>query len=187
MHGLRSLQPDDAPAALEVLIDAVQSQAVRLYDADQVRAWCDHARTQVDLVAALARGQGWGSVSAGGDAADPEAPGCLEAFALRDPPDRLSLLYCRGRSCRQGRASALLLAVERSAAAEGIGRLRTEASQLSRPLLLRHGWQEEAAEVVVLAGVAFERWRMVRTLALPSTDNGATALENGPVPPGADG
>lgn len=182
---LRPLQPDDAPAALAVMIDAVQSQALAFYEADQVQAWCEHARSQADLAAALARGQGWASVT--GDVADPGAPGSLEAFALRDPPDRLSLLYCRGRSCRQGRATALLRAVERAAAAEGIRRLRTEASQLSRPLLERHGWHEEAAEVVVLAGVAFERWRMVKILTPPRAGSGAVGLENGSVQLSSDG
>lgn len=187
MNVLRPLRPDDAPAALAVLIDAVQSQAVAYYQGDQVQAWCEHARSQADLDAALARGEGWASVTSGVKAEDPGATGSLEAFALRDPPDRLSLLYCRGRSCRQGRATALLRAVERDAAAEGLSRLRTEASQLSRPLLERHGWQVEAAEVVMLAGVAFERWRMIKILSPLTAGGGGLPLENGPVQLGADG
>lgn len=180
MDRLRPLRPDDAAAALAVLIDAVQSQAVGFYDGAQIQAWCEHARTHADLSAALARGSGWASV-------DPAAggPESLEAFALRDPADRLSLLYCRGRSCQQGRASALLAAVEQDAAAEGVRCLRTEASQLSRPLLERRGWTVEAAEVVVLAGVEFERWRMLKPLeSLPLQ---IPTLNNGRGPGGGDG
>lgn len=178
---LRPLRPDDAAAALAVLIDAVQSQAVGLYHPDQIQAWCEHARTKADLTAALARGSGWASV-------DPAVAGrleSLEAFALRDPADRLSLLYCRGRACRQGRASALLAAVERAAAAEGVSSLRTEASQLSRPLLERRGWVVEAPEVVVLAGVDFERWRMRKPLR--SQPLQTPTLNNGGRPGGGDG
>lgn len=181
MGRLRPLRPDDAAAALAVLIDAVQSQAVGFYDGAQIQAWCEHARTHADLSAALARGSGWASV----DPADAGGSESLEAFALRDPADRLSLLYCRGRSCQQGRASALLAAVERAAAAEGVRSLRTEASQLSRPLLERRGWVVEAAEVVVLAGVDFERWRMLKPLeSLPLQ---IPTLNNGRGPGGGDG
>jgi hypothetical protein len=39
-------------------------------------------------------------------------------------------------------------------------------------LLERQGWLVEAAEVVILAGVAFERWRMTKTLQPPLQENG---------------
>ena len=105
-----------------------------------------------DFGPALRRGYGLVSCAAAG--------GSIEAFALLDPVDRLSLLYCRGRSCRQGRATALLQALQDHARAAGVTRLRTEASQLSRPLLQRRGWRLEAEETVLYAGVPFERWRM---------------------------
>jgi GNAT superfamily N-acetyltransferase len=88
----------------------------------------------------------------------------IEAFALLDPEDRLSLLYCRGRSSRQGRATALLEALESHARTGGVRRLRTEASQLSRPLLERRGWVVETEETVALGGVPFLRWRMGKDL-----------------------
>jgi GNAT superfamily N-acetyltransferase len=88
----------------------------------------------------------------------------IEAFALLDPVDRLALLYCRGRSSRQGRAGALLEALEQHARSRGVGRLRTEASQLSRPLLERRGWVVDAEETVILGGVSFLRWRMGKDL-----------------------
>ena len=176
MKRLRLLQPTDADAALAVLIDAVQGQAPALYQPAQVRAWCEHAWSRADLPAALARGHGWASVASEDDASSRRPQESLEAFALRDPPDRLSLLYCRGRSSRQGRATDLLQAVETSAIAEGHVRLRTEASQFSRPLLERRGWTVEAPEVVVLAGVSFERWRMVKSLRPIPAENGADDL-----------
>jgi GNAT superfamily N-acetyltransferase len=176
MKRLRLLQPADATAALAVLVDAVQGQAPALYRPDQVRAWCEHAFSRADLPATFARGHGWASVTRE-DSAPPRPPHeSLEAFALRDPPDRLSLLYCRSRSSRQGRATELLQAVETSAFTEGHRRLRTEASQFSRPLLERHGWSVEASEVVVLAGVSFERWRMIKVLMPSHADNGGGDL-----------
>jgi GNAT superfamily N-acetyltransferase len=104
--------------------------------------------------------RGYGVVSCTG-----EDSGTIEAFALLDPPDRLALLYCRGRASRQGRATALLQALESHARQQGCLQLRTEASQLSRPLLERRGWRIEAEEEVLFAGVSFRRWRMIKALA----------------------
>ena len=89
----------------------------------------------------------------------------IAAFAVLDPPDRLALLYCDGPWSRQGRGAALVRALEGEARRQGVQRLRTEASQLSRPLLQRLGWQVEASETVPYAGVLFERWRMIKALA----------------------
>lgn len=154
---LRPLRPADVAQVEQVYRDAVLSQAGRLYSPEQIRAWADHPLHSDALRQALLRGSGLVSCSDAGGAT-------VEAFALLDPSDRLALLYCRGRSCRQGRASALLQALQQQAASQGVRRLRTEASQLSRPLLERHGWRVEAEETAHYDGVAFLRWRMLRDL-----------------------
>jgi hypothetical protein len=153
---LRPLQAGDAVQVAEVYCDAVLSQANGLYTPEQVRAWSGHPRSAEGLGPALERGFGLVSCTSAG--------GSIEAFGLLDPLDRLSLLYCRGRSCRQGRATALLEALQQHARAAGVDWLRTEASQLSRPLLERQGWRVEAEETVIYAGVPFQRWRMRRSL-----------------------
>jgi len=154
---LRPLQAaGDADQVEEVYRDAVLSQASGLYSPEQVRAWSNHPRSSEGLRQALDRGLGLVSCASSG--------GTIEAFGLLDPLDRLSLLYCRGRSSRQGRASALLRALEEQARSSGVAELRTEASQLSRPLLERLGWQMEAEETALYDGVAFVRWRMRRSL-----------------------
>ena len=154
---LRPLTPEDVDQALEVLEDAVRSQAVGLYEPAQVEAWAGHGARSPELRQALLRGRGLVSC-AGCDSAT------VEAFALLDPIDRLSLLYCRGRSSRRGRASQLLSAIEAVARSQGCQQLRTEASQLSRPLLERQGWRVEAEETALYAGVLFVRWRMIKAL-----------------------
>ena len=155
---LRPLRPNDLAQVAKVYRDAVLSQAATLYSPEQVQAWAahgvaDHGPFREPLL------RGFGLVSCGG-----AGGGEVEAFGLLDPPDRLALLYCRGRSARQGRATALLEALESHARSQGYRRLRTEASQLSRPLLERKGWQVEAEETAFYAGVAFQRWRMIREL-----------------------
>lgn len=154
---LRALLPTDLEEVEAVYRDAVLTQAAGLYSDAQVRAWAGHPDASQALADVLRRGHGLVSCAAADGAS-------IEAFALLDPLDRLALLYSRGRSSRQGRATALLLALQTHAAARGVRRLRTEASQLSRPLLQRQGWVVEAEETAWYAGVPFQRWRMLRDL-----------------------
>lgn len=160
---LRPLTPDDLPELVAIYRDAVLSQASALYSSAQIRAWAGHADHGAELDAVLRRGFGLASCAA--------ADSGIEAFAVLEPADRLALLYCRGRSNRQGHGQRLVRAVEAQAGAQGCLQLRTEASQLSRPLLERLGWQVEAEETVLFAGEWFRRWRMIRSLeARPATD-----------------
>ena len=158
MDTIRLLQSGDRDALAEVYHDAVTSQALGLYSNVQLQAWADHGWQSDAIDQALAHG--YGLASCGG-------PGLqsIEAFGILCPIDRLSLLYCRGRSCRQGRSGAIVGALEAHARDSGCSQLRTEASQLSRPLLTRLGWQVEAQEEVRFAGVFFIRWRMIKILS----------------------
>lgn len=148
---LRPIGLADAPLLREIYADAVESQAPSLYSDAQVRAWAALAWLPGVLDRTLAEGSGWIS----GDGA---------AFAIRHPQERLSLLYCRGSAARQGHGSALLAQIELEAQADGVQRLRTEASQLSRPLLERRGWRVVAPETISIGGVLFERYRMDKPL-----------------------
>jgi putative acetyltransferase len=158
MHELRRYTPADLEAVQEAYRDAVQSQAAALYQPQQVAAWAHHGASSGAVRECLERGYGL---------VNPLWPGSTQiaAFAVLEPADRLALLYCRGGCNRQGRGSALLAALESRARHSGCRQLRTEASQLSRPLLLRCGWQIEAEETVLFAGVSFCRWRMIKALS----------------------
>ena len=143
--------PADAALLREIYADAIESQASELYSDQQVKSWAALAWLPGVLDQTLMEGSGWIS---GGDA----------AFAIRYPPDRLALLYCRGRAARQGHGKALLDRIEADAMADGVTCLRTEASQFSRPLFERRGWRLIAPETITIAGVPFERYRMHKAL-----------------------
>ena len=162
MESLRVLHPGDLDQLAAVYRDAVISQAQGLYSPVQIAAWSNHATTSNAIQEALQRGYGLASC---GQITGATGPAEIEAFGLLDPVDRLSLLYCRGRSCRQGRSSAILRALELYARQQGCRQWRTEASQLSKPLLLRLGWCIDAEETVIFAGEPFQRWRMIKTLS----------------------
>jgi putative acetyltransferase len=150
---VRSLEPADWPQVVEVYADAVQTLASCHYRPEQIQAWARHPLQNDVFAEALARGHGLVGCL-------PDRPQSVEAFALLDPGDRLSLLYCRGRSSRQGLGTRLVRTLEDHARAEGHSRLRTEASRLSRPLLERLGWTVDAEEEILFAGQPFVRWRM---------------------------
>ena len=154
---VRPLRPADWAQVVEVYADAVQTLAAPHYLPEQIHAWAFHPLNNPSFQDALARGQGLVGYP-------PDRPESVEAFAVLDPADRLSLLYCRGRSSRQGLASLLVRGLEEQARAAGHSRLRTEASRLSRPLLERLGWSVDAEEEILFAGQPFVRWRMSTSL-----------------------
>ena len=148
---LRPIRPSDHALLREIYADAIESQAGTLYSPEQVKAWAALAWLPGVLDRSLEEGRGWIS-------------GWDDAFAVRYPAARLALLYCRGRSAGQGHASALLKQIEQDAWDQGVERLATEASAMSRPLLLRRGWKLIAPETIKIAGVIFERYRMEKLL-----------------------
>lgn len=154
---LRPLLPADWARVEEAYADAVQTLAAPYYRPEQIDAWARHPFINPDVREALARGFGLVGCL-------PDDPDSVEAFALLDPPDRLALLYCRGRSSRQGLATQLVRSLEHHARTEGHSRLRTEASRLSRPLLERLGWTVDRQEEILFAGEPFVRWRMSTVL-----------------------
>ena len=148
---LRPIAPEDQPLLREIYADAIESQAPLLYTDEQVSAWAALAWLPGVLDASFRDGSGWLTTDG-------------SAFAIRHPEDRLSLLYCRGCASRRGHGSALLNQIEADALESGVRQLRTEASQFSRPLLERRGWVVEAPETILIGGVPFERYRMVKLL-----------------------
>ena len=155
MPPIRALTPADHSELVAIYGDAVSSQAPALYGDRQVRAWLSQLGGNGSLAAALSQGSGLVSCAESGE---------IEAFAVMEPADRLSLLYCRGRSVRQGHATRLLNRLEALATSQGLAQLRTEASQLSRPLLLRRGWRVAWVEGLLIDGILFRRYRMTKSL-----------------------
>jgi putative acetyltransferase len=154
MKPLRRLECSDHDAVREVYREAVESCCSELYTADQRAAWA-HQSGSATLLSCLQRGQGLVSCAANGT---------IAAFAVREPADRIALLYCRPAHQHQGHAGRLLLALEQDARQEGIARLRTEASFLSRALFRRQGWQPSWQEELLINGIHFRRFRLHKPL-----------------------
>jgi len=162
MKQLRPLRSSDHAELLEVYRRAVQSCSLKLYTNRQRLAWAQQAGSDdrtvppsAQLLLCLQRGQGLASC---------DSEGRIAAFAVRDPLDRLALLYCRPDQQRHGHGRALITAVEQQARSEGQQRLSTEASLVSQPLLEELGWQRSWQEELMINGVLFRRFRLHKPL-----------------------
>lgn len=152
MNPIRRLSSGDHDAVVEVYRQAVLCSTAPLYSPAQQTAWAAQADR---LRPHLHRGEGLVSCNDNNR---------VEAFALRDPEDRVALLYCHPRSQRQGRARSLLRALEHNARQQGLRQLRTEASFLSRDLFAAEGWQVSWQEELLIGRVLFRRFRMHKPL-----------------------
>lgn len=150
---LREYRPADLPAVVTVYREAVRQIAPGLYTPEQVSAWAAFAETDRDLRPMLA--QGYRLVVE-------NETGGIDAFAVLDPADYVSLLY--SRVSRSGHARRLLDALESEAARRGIVRVHTAASLVSHPLFLRRGYVVDYPETVERNGISFDRYRMSKRL-----------------------
>ncbi|MFA6961109.1 MAG: GNAT family N-acetyltransferase [Opitutaceae bacterium] len=151
---MRAYQAADLPAVAAVYRESVRQIAPAFYTHEQVEAWAVFADGTGEMEKMMA--QGFRLVI--------ESDAGIEAFALLDPADYISLLYCRGRASRRGFASQLLTVLEAEARLLGVERVHTAASLVSHPLFLRHGYTVDHPERVERHGVVFDRYRMSKQL-----------------------
>ena len=163
MEILRRYRPGDLAAVADVYRDAVCGVAPAFYDKEQVSAWAVYSESSDELAELMSQGTGWVIETGEG----------VEAFALLQPPDYVSLLYCRARASRRGYASRLLAVMEAEARRLGATRVRTAASLVSHRLFLRHGYTVDRAERVEREGVFFDRHRMSKDLTDTARDGQA--------------
>lgn len=157
---LREATAADVPALAALYAGAVRAAGPAHYDARQVEAWAAFAdetrfhRFVLDPLTLVAEDTRAGD---GGE---------ITGFAGLRKDGHVTALYVRADQMRRGIASALLRAVTERAKAQGIIQLTTDASKVSRPVFERHGFRVEAVETVERRGATFERYRMMRDLAV---------------------
>tara|TARA_Y100001968_G_scaffold99332_1_gene89340 strand:- start:444 stop:893 length:450 start_codon:yes stop_codon:yes gene_type:complete len=144
----------DHDDVVDVFNDSINSLCSGFYSKQQIKVWLSLSTAHGAMDRALNNGKGWVSCL------DSE----IEAFAIRYPSNRLALLYCRGRSCRQGHAKSLLRRIELDALASKEKSLKTEASLLSYKLLLSLKWQIIRLESASINHVNFNHYLMEKKL-----------------------
>ncbi len=159
-HYLQPLQLEHHGEVKEVYQEAIENLGHIFYSEEQIQAWSTLAILPGVLDESLHKGKGWISLK----------KNKIVAFALRYPPDRLALLYCRSDFGRSGHATALLRHIELEAFQEGLKSLSTEASSFSYPLLLKLGWFLIKPELIQIADIIFKRYRMQKQLISENID-----------------
>jgi putative acetyltransferase len=138
--------------------DAVRAAGPVHYDAAQVEAWAAFANEPrfrqfvLDPLTLVAEDTRAGDESG------------ITGFTGLRADGHVTALYVRPDRMRRGIAAALLFAVVERTEAQGLRRLTTDASKVSRPVFARHGFRVEAVERVERRGAALECTRMVRDL-----------------------
>ena len=149
---IRRLEPSDHDALVDIYRQAVLTSTAALYTAAQQSAWASQCEAIRPI---LQQGSGFVSCNSSNQAV---------AFCLRDPADRIALLYSHPNAQRRGHGGMLLAACETEAANQGVSCLRTEASLISQPLFHARAWRVSWREELLIAGVHFHRFRMHKQL-----------------------
>lgn len=130
---IRLFREDDAEALAELTGAAIRDIGALAYAPEQVEAWAARHPGPQRFINSAAKGD---IILVAVDAADHPA-----AYALLEPGGHVDMLYCHPEHEGQGLAGQLLAEVEAHAAAEGVTRLFTEASDLARPVFARAGFR----------------------------------------------
>jgi putative acetyltransferase len=151
---IRSYQPSDAEAIAAVYKDAVIGTGASAYNAQQVAIWSSYPEDLEAFRDLL--GQGSTLVALQGDR--------LVAFGQLHPLDHVAFLYTASDCGRQGYAGGIYQQLEAFAREQGVTRLYTEASRISKLFFLKVGFQILETEWVKRQGLEFERFKMEKWL-----------------------
>ena len=149
---LRQIANKDQVDLKRVYFDAIKSIDESTYTLEQKRAWSSQAWSNKSFNKSISDGKGWLIIE----------KKTILAFATRYPNNRISLLYCRGKSQRKGYGTKLLLKLEDDAKKDGLKFLSTEASLISYGLFLKNNWEIIRKEKVIINNIFFERYKMVK-------------------------
>ena len=149
---LRQITYKDQIDLINVYFDSIQSINENIYNAEQKKAWSSQAWDNPNFKQSIVNGKGW--------LINHEST--TIAFATRYPDNRVSLLYCIGKSQRKGYGSKLLYKLEEEAKREGLHFLCTEASLISYRLFIKHDWEILRKETITIKNNFFERYKMIK-------------------------
>ena len=127
----------------KLYFDSIQSLDEKIYSQEQKRAWSSQAWNNPNFERSITKGKGW-LIS---------KKGIIIAFATRYPPERIALLYCKGKFQRKGYGSKLLHKLENEAKKEGLDSLSTEASLISYELFLKNEWKIIRKEKIIINNI----------------------------------
>jgi putative acetyltransferase len=152
---LRSYRSTDAPALAKLYERSVHHYGPRGYSPAQVAAWAAAISTE-----RLAEHLGDGRLALVAVADD----GTYLGFADLEVDGHIDLLYAAPEAEGLRLGTFLLTALEDAARRHGLTELYVEASELARPLFLRHGFTLRGRNDLLLGSVPIHNYRLDKTL-----------------------
>ena len=156
---VRPYRPDDAPALVALFHAAVHEVGRLYYSRAQVHAW---APAVPDIAHFQARAADGRTLLVAVD--DEDAP---LAYGDVEEDGHIDHLFCRPDAAGTGVTAILYAALEAAAAAQGIARLYTEASEPARRFFEKRGFTLLHRRDFELAGVPIHNYAMAKRLAPP--------------------
>jgi putative acetyltransferase len=150
----REYQPSDAETLAAIYRDAVMGIGSSAYDAKQVEAWSSYPEDIEEFRQLLRQGL---TIVALHD-------GQLVAFGQLNPPHRIAFVYTATHFARLGYATEIYKQLEAKAIEQGVQRLHTEASRISKHFFLKMGFCVVETEIVDRKGVQLERFKMAKII-----------------------
>lgn len=150
---LREYQAADAEALSTVYRDAVIGTGSSAYDPTQIKVWSAYPDDMKEFRKLLSLGLTLVAM---------EESRCVAFGQLN--LDRIAFLYTATDRARCGYATAIYRRLQAHAMEQGVRRLRTEASRISKHFFLKMGFQLVETEIVDRKDVPFERFRMEKAL-----------------------
>ena len=147
-------QPSDAESLAAIYRDAVIGIGSSAYDAKQVEAWSSYPEDIEEFRRLLSQGL---TIVALHDRQ-------LAAFGQLNPPDHIAFVYTASQFARLGYATEIYKRLEAKAIEQGVHRLYTEASRISKHFFLKMGFCVVEAEIVDRKGVQLERFKMEKII-----------------------
>lgn len=152
---IRPYAHSDALDTLAVFIGAVTETASADYTAEQVQAWAQPERR--DLTTWHASMQARNSIVATID-------GELVGFSDVSAEGYIDMMFVSPRHLRRGVARRLLMHVEGQARDAGLRELSADVSVTARPFFERYGFEVEAEQHPMMAGVELTNYKMRKKL-----------------------
>lgn len=153
---IRAYESRDAEALAALYVRSVEGIGPRDYSAEQVAAWAALGPSPERIEARSRDGR---RMLVAVDAADR-----LLAFGDLEADGHIHFLYCAPEAAGRGVTSALYDELERSARAQGLKRLYSEASEAARRFFAKKGFTVTAKRAFEIDGVPIHNYAVEKRL-----------------------
>lgn len=152
---IRSYRSEDADETLAVFLAAVTVTASADYSPEQIAAWARPERRSVT---------DWDRAMAGRNSYVAIVNDEIVGFSDVNADGYIDMMFVSPQHTRRGIARSLLTLLEACARDLGAHRLSADVSLTARPFFERHGFEVEAVQRPITAGVQMTNFRMTKPL-----------------------